>query len=201
MQTFCLTLEIASLVASYERQRRATCNIRTTILHLELSVEWPLLDTPPAPKPLPSAATIALIMRAATFCGTGFCQIVALPLATFADTQLVEDGEGGRERGRKSRRRQQQFIFTEGVGEGQRRSERVRECCACRTSKQNRIGIGIGAAAWHGICCIVSSPQATSRRRRRRRERSSGRRLPTLFAYPITDWAEACRRRGSQVKC
>lgn len=53
----------------------------------------------PLPTPLPSAATIALIMRAATFCGTGFCQIVALPLATFADTQLVEDRErkGGRQ--------------------------------------------------------------------------------------------------------
>lgn len=65
-------------------------------------------------------------MRAATFCGTGFCQIVALPLATFADTQLVEDRE--REGGRQEEQATTTAIHLHSAeGEGQRRSERVRE--------------------------------------------------------------------------
>lgn len=179
--TFGLTLEIASLVASYERQRRATCNIRTTILHLELSVEWPLLDTPPPQCPYASACCDNCINYA---CGTGFCQIVA----TFADTQLVEDREGGREDGGAGDDNSNSSSQAEGEG-------RVRECCACRTSKQNRIGIRIGAAAWHGICCIVWSPQAKTRRRR-----SRSRRLPTLFAYPITEQGRGVQAEGGSLE-
>lgn len=74
--TFCLTLN--RLVASYEEA--------TTILHLELSVEWPLLLHPALP-PLNDqlAATIALIMRAAQ----AFAKLWHLQL--YADSQLVRE--------------------------------------------------------------------------------------------------------------
>lgn len=70
------------MVASYEEA--------TTILHLELSVEWPT----PLPLPLSDqlAATIALIMRAAQ----AFAKLWHLQL--YADSQLVREWKKKRRR-------------------------------------------------------------------------------------------------------
>lgn len=78
--TFCLTLN--RLVASYEEA--------TTILHLELSVEWP--TSLPLPLSDQLAATIALIMRAAQ----AFAKWWHLQL--YADSQLVREWKKKRRR-------------------------------------------------------------------------------------------------------